>query len=910
MKRLLLVLVLLPPCARAYAWGFSAHRVVNRQAIGTLPPTLRPLFERNADYLAEHSIDPDLWRGAGASGEDPNHFLDMDAFGAYPFDAIPRVEGEHLRKHGADARTKGRAPWRIEEVYRELVRAFEAHDPARILEQAATLGHYVGDVHVPLHSVLNYDGQLSGQKGVHGRWESDLFERFERQVVPQLRPASAVARRDPVELGFEALLESFADVAPLLAADRANAGPHDYADTPGDDRYGNPYYTALFEGEERRLVARLQKASERLGALWLGAWEEAGRPELPTFRFPYVRGGARLVLVTLDGAAAPLVDDAVRRGVMPNLAKLRASGASSLAGAVTSLPVKTAAGHATLYTGAWCDRNGIAGNDVTVPGANVLTSVSGYTSEMLRAEPLWVTAARQGLDVTVVSATQTWPFAPFQEEKRFGGNFGWRLTLFDGYQNWKSAPVALTSKDVRLGAAAGWRGTLPAHRGALKDFGFTAAGARLEALLYDDPSDPVDGFDTMYLSTNKWSGTGVVLKASPPKASADAFQSLTVRTEDGSVGLNFRLFSLSQDGSDFLLFVAEGSLLRSNRPPLEAAALKATGGFVGNGADDLYKDGAFGPPVWKGGDGTAEARYLETAFLVQRQFRRFMDFGLDATKWNVLIGYLPFPDEQLHLWHGYLDPKLRGHDPAIARKLAPFLDQALALTDGYVGYLRERLPERTILAVGADHGMGSADRTVNFNVALQRAGLLGLSPEGEVDLFRTKAVYFPGNSSYFLINRVGRREGVVRPEEETGVLEKLKVALRGIRDPEAGQPVVTAILDPRDPGHEPAIGGPIGGDLYVDVAPGYHPSAALRGDVVTVRRPSGEHLSGPQRPELRALFAVAGEGVATGVELGPIRQIDVAPTLTALLGITPPAHSQGMVLRKALERDGSGVAAR
>ena len=910
MKRLLLVLALLPLCARTHAWGFSAHRVVNRQAIATLPPPLRSPFEQNADFLAEHSIDPDLWRGAGVAGEEPNHFLDLDAFGSYPFGAIPHDEAEHLRRHGAEAVAKGRAPWRIAEVYGDLVRAFGARDPGRVLELAATLGHYVGDVHVPLHAVLNYDGQLTSQKGVHERWESDLFERFERQLVPQLSPAAAVARRDPVELGFEALLESFRDAAPLLAADKADAGPRDYADTPYDDRYGNAYYTALFEGEERRLVARLQRASERIGALWLGAWEEAGRPELPRFRFPYVRGRARLVLVTIDGAPAPIIDDAVRRGVMPNLARLRASGAASVAGSLTALPVKTPSGHAALYTGAWSDRNGIAGIEVTVPGENVLTAVSGYTTEMLRAEPLWVTAARQGLDAAVLSATQTWPFAPFQEEKRFGGNYARRLTLFDGYQDRRTSPAAFTGKDLRLGPAAGWRGTLPPHHGALKEFEIAAAGTQLAALVYDDPADPIDGFDSLYVTTGKQTGTGVVLKPSPPKASAEAFQGLTVRTEAGSFGLHLRLYSLAPDGSDLLLVMAEGSIIHSNRTVLEGAALRATGGFVGNGADDLYKDGGLGPPIWQGGDGTAEARYLETAHLVERQFRRIMDFGLDATKWDVLVGYLPFPDEQLHLWYGHLDPSLRGHDPEIARRLAPFLDRALALADAYVGHLLDRLPANTILAVGTDHGMGAANRTVAFNVALQRAGLLTLAADGEIDLSRTQAVYFPGNSSYFLINRVGRQEGSVHPEEEPQVLDRLKAVLRAIRDPETGEPVVTAILDPRDPGNEPAIGGPIGGDLYVDLAPGYYSSSTLRGEVVSVRHPSGEHLFGPQRAELRGAFALAGEGVARGVELGPIRQIDIAPTLSALLGIAPPAQSQGSVLRKALERDESVVAAR
>jgi arylsulfatase A-like enzyme len=44
--------------------------------------------------------------------------------------------------------------------------------------------------------------------------------------------------------------------------------------------------------------------------------------------------------------------------------------------------------------------------------------------------------------------------------------------------------------------------------------------------------------------------------------------------------------------------------------------------------------------------------------------------------------------------------------------------------------------------------------------------------------------------------------------------------------------------------------------------------------------------------------------VAAGALLGPIRQIDVAPTLCLLLGIEPPAQAEGTVLRSALARPG------
>src|SRR5262245_57851449 len=248
------------------AWGFTAHRMVNAKAIGTLPDPLAAFFDGNRAYVVEHAIDPDLWRESGRSDEGPNHYLDLDAFGAFPFPDVPRSEAEHLLRHGAAAVQKGRVPWRIAEVYRDLVAAFRARDHARVLASAAVLGHYVGDAHVPLHAAVNYDGQLTGQNGVHARWEAEMVERFVSQLDAAVLPAAARPAADPVAVAFDALLSSYARSLEGLEADRAVAGPRDYADTAQDDRYDDRYYSRFFEREGKTLVARLASSATAVGS--------------------------------------------------------------------------------------------------------------------------------------------------------------------------------------------------------------------------------------------------------------------------------------------------------------------------------------------------------------------------------------------------------------------------------------------------------------------------------------------------------------------------------------------------------------------------------------------------------------------------------------------------------------------
>ena len=155
-------------------------------------------------FISEHAIDPDLWRTAGWVEEPPQHFLDLDAFGAAPFDALPREKDAAIAKFGKEMVQKnGLLPWRVEEMHGKLVRAFAdvkaerpyAKDNIKFL--SAVLAHYVGDAHVPFHAVVNYDGQLTNQHGLHSRFESQLFERYRSslRIRPTPMPLEQAAAR-------------------------------------------------------------------------------------------------------------------------------------------------------------------------------------------------------------------------------------------------------------------------------------------------------------------------------------------------------------------------------------------------------------------------------------------------------------------------------------------------------------------------------------------------------------------------------------------------------------------------------------------------------------------------------------------------------------------------------------------
>ena len=263
--------------APADAWGFAAHKFIVARAIDMLPAALRPFFEANRAFIVERSIDPDLWRNAGFTEEPPNHFLDFDAYGPYPFKDLPREYDAALKKHGIDKlRQNGLVPWRTQEIAGRLIRGFEAlrkngpYAQSDIRFFSAIIGHYVADAHVPLHAVLNYNGQSTGQSGIHNRWEDDLFIRYQQQLV--IKPAAPRSIPNERDFIFDPLLESSQLADDVLAADKKANGNR--------DTYDYQYFETLFRETRPILEKRLNDAISGVASVITSAWEQAGKPTL------------------------------------------------------------------------------------------------------------------------------------------------------------------------------------------------------------------------------------------------------------------------------------------------------------------------------------------------------------------------------------------------------------------------------------------------------------------------------------------------------------------------------------------------------------------------------------------------------------------------------------------------------
>jgi hypothetical protein len=299
MKNLLLLktafftIILFSTSSLVSAWGVWGHQHINRAAVFALPQEMKVFFYNHIDFITEEATIPDVRKYTINDKEEAaRHFLDVEAYGEKPFETLARTWKEAQATYDQkDLKEYGILPWYIQEIQTKLTQAFKDRNKSVILFLAADLGHYLGDAHMPLHTSLNYDGQLSEQKGIHAFWESQLPELFGETYNFKVKQATYIA--DPVAESLRLIQQTHSLVDTLLNIEKKlqNELPKEkiYAmDSSGNilrNKYKAPFhsyeYARLYHKQLNGMVEKQIRASvEATANFWYTAWVDAGKPDI------------------------------------------------------------------------------------------------------------------------------------------------------------------------------------------------------------------------------------------------------------------------------------------------------------------------------------------------------------------------------------------------------------------------------------------------------------------------------------------------------------------------------------------------------------------------------------------------------------------------------------------------------
>jgi len=288
-------------------------------------------------------------------------------------------------------------------------------------------------------------------------------------------------------------------------------------------------------------------------------------------------------------------------------------------------------------------------------------------------------------------------------------------------------------------------------------------------------------------------------------------------------------------------------------------------------------------PLWIAAErqGVPAATYFwvgsETDWHGQRARYRIAPFDggrLESLKVEQILAWLGLADGDrprliMSYWAGADDV---GHDygPASVRLPAQLKDQDFQLQRLLAGIDELKLWDRTTLMVVSDHGMTAIGAGVDLEKRLRDAGVQARVYGGAV-----ANVYLDDPETFEAAGPIIRRVS--------------SDACPGTRVfPGTGLPAEMRLQHPTRTGDWVVIADP---PCYLEARGG------LAGVVNRVLGFAGWDFGGhgydPALPDMAGIFLAMGRGVPPGLELGTVRQVDLAATVAALLGIEPPLQSEG-----------------
>ena len=619
---------------------------------------------------------------------------------------------------------------------------------------------------------------------------------------------------------------------------------------------------------------------------------------------------SKLLQIGFDGMNLLLLRKYEAEGLLPNFSRLLERGSANRL--LCAIPAWTPTNWATLVTGATAGTHGLGGwsvRDLTKPRDTA--DIRAEDSRSVGAETIWEVAERANLKSMITFYPASWP-------PRVANGYvvapGFRYPPFAVLPPEKYV-IGLRGADRSTGISKGAvrTGTDTAETGEERDITYVAArpaagggleaeiglGRELEVSLLVRLSETAE--TARYTVTAQCADSA----AAPVLVECDRWSEWlfghAVDAEGESRRVSFRL-RLLQEGSDTIIVVRSEA--------------HRTDGFASPGklASDLVDSvGPFiGMFATKPEPGDAELDACLDEYLYSGLWQaRAARYVMDNHGWDMHFSHWHLFDTINHSHVNPADPGHPGFDATRAEWHMNAHRRAFEVADEVLGEFLSLADENTFVVVNSDHAMATAHRWGSVPRLLHDHGLLAFRDDGiSVDPARSRAYVIPDRGSEIFVNLEGREpDGIVPADQYEAVQEKIIEALHDWRDPDSGKRAVALALKNQD---AQIIGfwGPNNGDVVFTLNRGFG-----WGD------PLGEGSIGPGRGALHGsqiptsegptftnmgCFIISGPGVKRGYErdwerYGLMRMVDLAPTMTHLMGLRPPAQSQGAVLWDLLE---------
>jgi 2',3'-cyclic-nucleotide 2'-phosphodiesterase (5'-nucleotidase family)/predicted AlkP superfamily phosphohydrolase/phosphomutase len=409
-----------------------------------------------------------------------------------------------------------------------------------------------------------------------------------------------------------------------------------------------------------------------------------------------------------------------------------------------------------------------------------------------------------------------------------------------------------------------------------------------------------------------------------------------------TVGHYVKLISLAPDASQFKLY--DTSLARAiAKCGTPCAGLPAGGA----GEDKLEKYIADNLLPWAAADFAPEeagvvdedtyiqqGRDLERAYSLQ--VINYILHDLQPNTDLAMVGY-PFTDEVSHQFLGLVTPNDPDGSPNPCYDVMPKFDDVqctgrgtanrVAIREGYIrsayedadeklGITRQLMGGNPTTIAGSDHGFGAQRYALNANKVLFDATVNGVSLHasnanasncGAATTDLVKACWAGGTIQIYI--NPATLQSTANPGGPTyeAVRTAVRNAFQNVTDPaNPGKQVIMRIMNKeelRNVDGSDSLHPNRSGDVVVVTMPPYQSDAGTNGVAIALSHFFGQHGFLPDYVNLtgninmHATFVAAGPGIQhQAAPVVGVRAVDIAPTLSFLMGIPGPQNARGRIM--------------
>jgi hypothetical protein len=260
-----------------FGWGDKGHKTVASYAMKNLSSIMKIPADWQS-YVVEHAPDPD-YRKKDDNTEGSKHFIDIDYYKEFKKGKMI-LSLDSLKALYPDTMiTKmGTLPWAVEVSYNNLIKAFKEKKKSNILLFMSDIAHYVADAHQPQHTCLNYNGQLTGQKGLHFRYEIDMLDSNLTELKAKFESGKPGKIKEIRSFIFDIVTRAntFADV--ITSADKFALANN------GSGQYDDIYRKLMWYRTKYMTIDQMNLAGKNLASVIYSAWLTAGSPKLNSIK--------------------------------------------------------------------------------------------------------------------------------------------------------------------------------------------------------------------------------------------------------------------------------------------------------------------------------------------------------------------------------------------------------------------------------------------------------------------------------------------------------------------------------------------------------------------------------------------------------------------------------------------------